>query len=101
MELCRLTKEEWDDLESRLAEAERAAHERYMASPETRALLGDTDKTPGYLLLQRLKELNDQQAVKLFRAVEMYHHELSRADIAAAFLRGREIGRAAPSKEGR
>jgi len=92
MEPGRLTKEEWDDLEPRLAQAERAAHERYMRSPETRSLVGETDKTPGYLLLQRLKERDDTEAVKLFHAVEMYHHELSRADIAAAFLRGRELG---------
>lgn len=92
MEPVRLTKDEWDDLEPRLAEAERVAHERYLQSPETRALVGDSDKTPGYLLLQRLKALKDNEAVKLFRAVEMYHHELTRADIAAAFARGREIG---------
>lgn len=88
----RLTKEEWDDLEPRLAAAERAAHARYMASPEAQELLGGTDHTPGYLLLQRLKELNDQQAIKLFRAMEMYHHELTRADISVAYLRGKEAG---------
>ena len=94
MEVPRLTKGEWDDLEPRLAAADSAAHERYMQSPETRALLGDTDKTPGYVLLQRLKALSDPEVVKLFRAVEMYHHELTRMNIAAAYLRGKEIGAA-------
>ncbi len=89
----RLTKEEWDDLEPRLLEAERAAHERFMDSPETQALMGRSEHTPGYLLLQQLKALNDSAAVQLFRAVEMYHHELTRADIAAAFVHGRELGR--------
>jgi hypothetical protein len=98
METGRLTKEEWDDLEPRLAAAEQDAHQQFMESPETRALLGETEKTPGYLLLQRVKELNDQEAVKLFRAVEMYHHELTRADIAAAYLRGKEIGAAGKSQ---
>ena len=92
MEPFRLTKEEWEELEPRLAQAERVAHDRYMQSPETRALIGESDKTPGYLLLQRLKEKDDSDAIKLFRAVEMYHHELTRADITAAYVRGREIG---------
>jgi len=88
----RLTKEEWDELEPLLAAADRAAHERFMGSPETRTLMGDTDKTPGYLLLQHLKKLDDQAAVKLFRAAEMYQHEITRADITAAYLRGKKIG---------
>jgi hypothetical protein len=90
----RLTKEQWDDLEPLLAAADRAAHDRFMRSPEAASLLADPDKTPGYLLLQRLKELNDPAAIKLFRAVEMYHHEIMRGEITAAFLRGRELGRA-------
>lgn len=90
----RLTKEEWDDLEPRLAEADRLVHEQFTRSPEARSLMGDTDKTPGYLLLQRLKELNDEAATKLFRATEMYHHEITRADISVAFRRGKELGRA-------
>lgn len=90
----RLSKEEWDDLEPILAEADRAAHERFMGSPETRRLMGEAEKGPGYVLLQRLKELGDDRAVSLFRATEMYHHEITRADIRAAYLRGREVGRA-------
>jgi len=89
----RLTKDEWDDLEPVLAEADRAAHEKFMESPEARDTLGGADKSPGYLLLQRLKELNDEVAIKLFRATEMYYHEITRADISAAFLRGKQVGR--------
>jgi hypothetical protein len=94
-ELGRMTKEEWDDLEPRLVAAERAAHARFMESAETRKMLSSTEKTPGYLLLQRLRELNDQSAIRLFRATEMYHHELTRANITAAFLRGKELGKGA------
>ncbi len=90
----RLTKEEWDDLEPRLAEAEETAHARFMASAEARSLMAETDRTPGYVLLQRLKELGDQTAIKLFRAAEMYHHEITRADISVAYLRGKDLGRA-------
>jgi hypothetical protein len=90
----RLTKEEWDDLEPRLAKADRDTHERFVSGAEAKSLLGDTDKTPGFLLLQRLKELGDETAVKLFRAAEMYHHEITRADIGLAYLRGKEVGRA-------
>jgi len=85
-----LTAEEWEDLEPRLAGAERAAHDAFMATEDMVALTGGAEFTPGYLLLQRLKTINDTEAVRLFRAVEMYHHELTRADIAAAYLRGRE-----------
>jgi hypothetical protein len=88
----RLTKEQWDDLEPRLAGAERAAHQHFMQSPETQAVMGASENTPGYLLLQRLKALNDPAAVQLFRALEMYYHEITRADIAAAYLRGKEVG---------
>ena len=91
-ESSRLTKEEWDALEPRLEHAERGAHELFMQTPETQALLGGAEHTPGYVLLQHLKEQNDQTAIRLFRAVEMYHHELTRANIAAAFLYGKETG---------
>ncbi len=89
----RMTQEEWQDLEPRLAGAERAAHNEYTSSPEAAELTGGSEYTPGYLLLQRLKVANDQEGIRLFRAMEMYHHELTRADIAAAFLRGKEIGK--------
>ena len=89
----RMTEQEWADLEPRLAGAERAAHDEYMRTEEVAALTGGSEYTPGYLLLQRLKAANDQESIHLFWAMEMYHHELTRADIAAAFLRGREIGK--------
>jgi hypothetical protein len=90
----RLTKEEWDDLEPILAEADRVAHENFMSSPETKALLGDSKQSPGLVLLQHLKKIGDEEAVKLFRATEMYHHEITRADIGAAYVRGKHVGRA-------
>lgn len=90
----RLSKEDWDDLEPRLEAAEKAAHDNFMRNPQARDLLGDGDHTPGYLLLQHLKQRKDERGVRLFRAVEMYFHELSRADIATAYLRGKEVGRA-------
>lgn len=89
----RLTEQEWADLEPRLAAAERAAHDEYMNSEEVAALTGGSEFTPGYLLLQRLKAANDQEGIRLFRAMEMYHHEITRADITAAFLRGKEVGK--------
>ncbi len=85
-----LTAEEWEDLEPRLAAAERAAHEAFMATEEMAALGAGGEFTPGYLLLQRLKDMDDQEAIHLFRLMEMYHHEITRADIAAAYLRARE-----------
>jgi hypothetical protein len=85
-----MTTEEWEDLEPRLAAAERAAHDEFMATDEVRELTGGAEFTPGYLLLQRLKLLKDPEAIRFFRAMEMYHHELTRADINAAFQRGRE-----------
>jgi hypothetical protein len=88
----RVSKEEWDALEPRLAAAERAAHDAFMNSADTRQLLSGPEFTPGYLLLQRLKEAGDQEGIRLFRAMEMYHHELTRADIAAAFLYGKRAG---------
>lgn len=90
----RLTKEEWDDLEPILAEADRAAHENFMSSPEIKTLLRDSDKSPGFVLLQHLKSSRDQEAVKLLRATEMYYHEITRSDIAAAYLHGKKAGRA-------
>jgi len=89
-EAGRLTKEEWDNLEPLLADADEATHEQFVRSPEAQALMGVTSKTPGYLLLQRLKELNDETAIKLFRASEMYHHEITRADITVAYMAGKK-----------
>ena len=93
-ETPRLTKQQWDDLEPLLAAADRAAHQRFMRSAEAASVMRGSDKTPGYLLLERLKQLHDPTVVKLFRAMEMYHHEITRADITAAYLRGEQLGRA-------
>jgi len=99
-EVGRLTKEEWDSLEPLLSEADKAVHGQFVASPAANALVGSTDKSPGYLLLQRLKELNDETAIKLFRATEMYHHEITRADITAAYLAGKRAGLGARRQQG-
>jgi len=96
----RLTKDEWDDLEPLLRDADRAVHERFLANAEARAVLGETDRSPGYLLLQHLQASGDQKGVKLLRAAEMYQHEITRADITAAYLRGEEVGRSAGTEEG-
>jgi hypothetical protein len=93
-EADRLSRQEWQDLEPLLAAADRATHEGFLRNPEAAALMGESAKTPGYLLLEHLKELGDDAAVRLFRAMEMYHHEITRADITAAYLRGKELGRA-------
>ena len=88
----RVTKEEWEMIEPRLAAAERVAHDEYMSDPEVVETLGGAEFTPGYLLLQHLKAANDQKGIKLFRVMEMYHHEITRADIAAAYLLGKSTG---------
>ncbi len=90
----RLTKEEWEDLEPLLRQADRAVHESFLSNAEAKAVLGESDRSPGYLLLQHLKESGDERGVRLFRAVEMYQHEITRADITVAFLLGKEVGRA-------
>ena len=92
LEQTHLTKEEWDDLEPLLRQAEQHAHEEYFAQEAPRALLPDAEVTPGCLLLRRLVASGDQEAVALFRAAEMYFHELSRHGYAAAYLRGKQVG---------
>ncbi len=39
-EAVRLTKEEWDALEPLLADADKAVHEQFVGSPESKALTG-------------------------------------------------------------
>ena len=95
----RVTQEEWEALEPRLAAAERVAHDTFMNSPETRQLLPGTEYTPGYLLLQRLRAAKDEEGIRLFRAMEMYHHEITRADIAASFLYGKSVAAPRPPQE--
>jgi len=89
----RLTKEQWQDLEPYLARAEEKAREEFRASEQARALPADSRETPGYHLLKRLKESGDPELTRLFHLVELYQHEMTRADIAAAFLRGFQLGR--------
>ncbi len=90
----RLTKEEWEALEPLLRDADRAVHESFLSNADATAVLGDSDRSPGYVLLQHLKQSGDERGVKLFRTVEMYQHEITRADITVAFLLGKRVGRA-------
>jgi len=96
MERTHLTKQEWKALEPYLAEAEERARAQYLASQEARQTLGETQQTPGYLLLKHLRDQGDEVGVRLLRAAEMYQHELARADITAAYLRGLLAGRQGP-----
>ena len=95
-----LTKEEWQELEPYLAEAEEKAREEFFASPQAGEVLGDSRETPGYHLLKRLKAKEEVEAVQLFRLAELYQHEMTRADIAAAFLRGLRLGKERAASEG-
>ena len=88
----RLTKEQWQDLEPYLAEAEERARREFFASEQARAVIGDSQETPGLHLLNRLKASQDAEAIRLFRLTELYQHEIARADIVAAFLRGFQLG---------
>ena len=88
LERTHLTKDEWDDLEPYLVSAEEHGREEWLASTD----LADKETTPGALLLRRLRELGDEEAIRLFRAAETYQHELTRHDLAVAYLRGRQVG---------
>jgi hypothetical protein len=96
----RLTKQQWQDLEPYLVAAEERAREEFFLSPQAQEVLGDSRETPGYHLLKRLKASKEEAAVRLFRLFELYHHEITRADIAAAFLRGFALGREDRGGEG-
>jgi hypothetical protein len=85
-----LTQEEWEALEPRLAGAEAHAHDEFFAMEEAKALLGDDRTTPGARLLRLLLQSGNEEAVALFRAAEMYNHELTRHGYAAAYRCGRE-----------
>lgn len=91
LERSHLTKEEWDDLEPLLVEAERHAHDEYLTQEAPLELRG-AESSPGGLLLRRLIASGDREALALFRAAEMYFHELSRHGYAAAYLRGKQVG---------
>lgn len=86
-----LSQEEWAKLEPLLQEAEAHAHEEFFASPHAQDLLrGGSSETPGNILLRYLKEHEDETAVRLFRAMELYNHELVRHDLAVAYHLGKE-----------
>ncbi len=85
-----LTQQEWEALELRLAAAEAHAHDEFFAMDEAKAFLGEDRTTPGARLLRLLLQSGDDQAVALFRAAEMYNHELTRHGYAAAYHCGCE-----------
>ena len=85
-----LTQEEWEHLEPRLAAAEAHAYDEFFAMQDAQALLGDDRTTPGARLLRLLLQSGDETAVALFRATEMYNHELTRHGYAAAYRCGAE-----------
>ena len=86
-----LVQEEWEDLEPRLAAAEAHAHEEFFEMEETQAILGEDRTTPGARLLRLLLQAGNEQAVALFRAAEMYNHELTRHGYAAAYHCGMDV----------
>jgi hypothetical protein len=89
-----LTQEEWEDLEPRLVSAEAHAHDEFFDMEEMRAVLGEDRTTPGARLLRRLLQAGDEEAEALFRAAELYNHELTRHGYAAAYRCGEDAGRA-------
>jgi hypothetical protein len=92
LERIHLTKDEWDGIEPLLREAEQHAHKEYFTQEAPTGLLPDSETTPGCLLLRRLIAQDDEEAIALFRAAEMYFHELARHGYAAAYLRGKQVG---------
>lgn len=88
-----LTQQEWEELEPRLAAAEAHAHDEFFEMEEARALLGEDRTTPGARLLRLLLQGGNEEAVALFRAAEMYNHELTRHGYAAAYRGGRNGAR--------
>lgn len=88
-ETFHLTHEQWEALEPVLQQAEAHAHEEFFASEASQDLLRTgSEETPGNILLHYLREKGDETAVRLFRAMELYQHELVRHDIAAAYHLG-------------
>lgn len=89
-----MTEEEWKQLEPMLVEAEHQGHDEYFQEQQA----GDKEREgPGALLLRHLMRRGDAEAVILFRAVEMYQHELTRKGYAAAF----RLGQRASSRKGK
>ncbi len=86
-----LSKEEWDLLEPLLQEAEKHADEEFFASDLAKDLLRvGSRETPGNILLRYLRDHEDETAVRLFRAMELYNHEMVRHDLAVAYRLGKE-----------
>jgi len=83
-----LLQQEWEQLEPRLAAAEAHAHREFFEIEEIRAVLGEDRTTPGARLLRLLLQAENEEAVALFRAAEMYNHELTRHGYAAAYRCG-------------
>jgi len=88
-----LTQAEWEALEPRLASAEAHAHDEFFEMEEARALLGEHRRAPGTRLLRLLLQSGNDEAVALFRAAEMYNHELTRHGYAAAYRLGKEAAK--------
>jgi hypothetical protein len=88
-----LSQQEWEALEPRLAAAEAHAHGEFFDMEDMRQVLGADRTTPGARLLRRLLQGGDEEAIGLFRAAEMYHHELTRHGYAAAYRCGVDAAR--------
>jgi len=86
-----LTEQEWACLEPLLRQAEGHAHAEFFAGQAAKDLLREgSQETPGNILLRYLKERGDDTGVRLFRAMELYQHELVRHDLAAAYHLGKK-----------
>jgi hypothetical protein len=92
MKITHLTEKQWEKLEPLLQEAEMHAHEEFFAGEAAKDLLREgTNETPGNILLRYLREKGDDTGLRLFRAMELYQHEIVRHDLAAAFQLGRKM----------
>jgi len=89
-----LAQEQWEQLEPRLAAAEAHAHGEFFEMEDMRDVLGGDRTTPGLRLLRLLLQGGDDEAVALFRAAEIYNHELTRHGYAAAYRCGSDAAEA-------
>jgi hypothetical protein len=86
-----MTEEQWAIIEPLLRESESHAHEEFFESQIAKDLLREgSDETPGNILLRYLRSRGDDTAVRLFRAMELYQHEILRHDLAIAFHLGQD-----------
>jgi len=88
-----LSQQEWEELEPRLAAAEAHAHGEFFEMEDMQQVLGADRTTPGARLLRLLLQGGDEEAIALFRAAEMYNHELTRHGYAAAYRCGVDAAR--------